>query len=89
METLKERTEGQARLDGSLKNTKCAWKGKAWLTLRDARGRLSKDRKDHTEIELDSIGYASARNAENRTKAKQSEDYYPSTRDYVLVHILI
>jgi hypothetical protein len=29
---------------------------------------LSKDRKDHTEIELDSIGYASARNAENKTK---------------------
>jgi hypothetical protein len=29
---------------------------------------LSKDRKDHTEIELDSIGYASARNAEHRTK---------------------
>jgi hypothetical protein len=21
-------------LDGSLKNTKCAWKGKAWLTLK-------------------------------------------------------
>jgi hypothetical protein len=29
---------------------------------------LSKDRKDHTEIELDSNGYANARNAENRTK---------------------
>jgi hypothetical protein len=29
---------------------------------------LSKDRKDHTEIELDSIGYTSARNAENKTK---------------------
>jgi hypothetical protein len=29
---------------------------------------LSKDRKDHTEIELDSIGYVSARNAENKTK---------------------
>jgi hypothetical protein len=29
---------------------------------------LSKDQKDHTEIELDSIGYASAWNAENRTK---------------------
>jgi adenine C2-methylase RlmN of 23S rRNA A2503 and tRNA A37 len=29
---------------------------------------LSKDRKDHTEIELVPIGYASARNAENRTK---------------------
>jgi hypothetical protein len=27
-----------------------------------------KPRKDHTEIELDSIGYASARNAENKTK---------------------
>jgi hypothetical protein len=33
-ETLKERTKGQARSDGSLKNTKCAWKGKAWLTLK-------------------------------------------------------
>jgi hypothetical protein len=31
---------------------------------------LSKDRKDHTEIELDPIGYSSARNAENRTKLK-------------------
>jgi hypothetical protein len=29
---------------------------------------LSKVRKDHTEIELDSIGHASARNAENKTK---------------------
>jgi hypothetical protein len=29
---------------------------------------LSKDQKDNTEIELDSIGYASARNAENTTK---------------------
>jgi hypothetical protein len=29
---------------------------------------LSKNRKDHNEIELDSIGYASARNAENKTK---------------------
>jgi hypothetical protein len=29
---------------------------------------LSEDREDHTEIELDSIGYASARNAENKTK---------------------
>jgi hypothetical protein len=33
-ETLKERTKGRARSDGSLKNTKCAWKGKAWLTLK-------------------------------------------------------
>jgi hypothetical protein len=31
---------------------------------------LSKDRKNHTEIELDPIGYANARNAENRTKLK-------------------
>jgi hypothetical protein len=30
----KECTKGQAQLDGSLKNTKCAWKGKAWLTLK-------------------------------------------------------
>jgi hypothetical protein len=29
---------------------------------------LSKDQKDHIEIELDSIGYASARKAKNRTK---------------------
>jgi hypothetical protein len=33
-EALKERTKGYARLGGSLKNTKCAWKGKAWLTLK-------------------------------------------------------
>jgi hypothetical protein len=45
---------------------------------------LSKDRKDHTKVELDPIGYASARNAENRTKVETTEDYYPSTRDYVL-----
>jgi diadenosine tetraphosphate (Ap4A) HIT family hydrolase len=32
--TLKERTKEQARLDGSLKNTKCALKGKAWLILK-------------------------------------------------------
>jgi hypothetical protein len=31
---------------------------------------LSKDRKDHTGIELNPIGYASARNAKNRTKLK-------------------
>jgi hypothetical protein len=29
---------------------------------------LSKDQKDHTKIELDSIGYANAGNVENRTK---------------------
>jgi hypothetical protein len=29
---------------------------------------LSKDQKDRTGIELDSIGYANARNVENRTK---------------------
>jgi hypothetical protein len=29
---------------------------------------LSKDRKDHTEIELEPIGYANARNADNKTK---------------------
>jgi hypothetical protein len=29
---------------------------------------LSKNRKDHIEIELNSIGYTSARNAENRSK---------------------
>jgi hypothetical protein len=33
-EALKERTKGQARLNGSLKNRKCAWKGKAWLALK-------------------------------------------------------
>jgi hypothetical protein len=33
-ETLKEHTKGQAGSDGSLKNTKRAWKGRAWLTLR-------------------------------------------------------
>jgi hypothetical protein len=31
---LKERTKGYARLDGSQKNTKGAWKGKAWLALK-------------------------------------------------------
>jgi hypothetical protein len=33
-ETLKERTKGHARLNRSLKNTKRAWKRKAWLTLK-------------------------------------------------------
>jgi hypothetical protein len=46
------------------------------------------DRKDHFEIELDYIGYASARNAETELRSKQSEDYYQSTRNYAW-HILI
>jgi hypothetical protein len=33
-ETLKECTKEWDRLDGSQKNTKCAGKGKAWLTLK-------------------------------------------------------
>jgi hypothetical protein len=50
---------------------------------------LSKNRKDHTEIELDSIGYASARNTEHRTKLETIVRSLTTTIDYVLVHILM
>jgi hypothetical protein len=51
------------------KEYKVCSEGKGLVSLYDC-GRLSKNQKDHTEIEFDSIGYASARNAENRTKLK-------------------
>jgi hypothetical protein len=54
----------------------------------DGRGKLSKDWKDHTEIELDSNGYVSARNAETELSSKLSWDHYQTTRDYAW-HILI
>jgi hypothetical protein len=41
---------------------------------------LSKNWKDHIEIELDSTGYASARNAENITKLETIERLLSSNK---------
>jgi hypothetical protein len=49
---------------------------------------VAEDWKDHSGIEFDSIGYASARNTENKTKLETIVRSLSTTRDYAW-HILI
>jgi hypothetical protein len=87
-ETLKEHTKGQARLDGSLKNTKCAWKRKAWLTLKRW---LRKIEQGPERSYWDRAWLYRLRRRQNRwteLSLKLSWDYNHTTRDYAW-HILI
>jgi hypothetical protein len=76
-------------LGGSLKNTKCAWKGKAWLTLKRWSWKIEQGpERSHWDRARFYWLRMNEGTTENETKLKSIERLLSTTRNYAW-HILI